>query len=99
MISFLRVIGKIRRKDFEVKSLLVLTPRQRDTLQLVAEGKTLKEIAVIHKNSLQTVKNTMANSRARLNAKSTPHAVAIGICKNHISPILDLDDLLFEESL
>jgi len=62
-----------------------LTKRQRQILQLVAEGETLREIALELGLKHQYVKNLMGVIRRRLSAKSTVQAVAIALRKGVIS--------------
>jgi len=54
-----------------------LSPRQREILDLVAEGRTSKEIAVILGISESTVNWHLANAFERLGASSRAEAVAI----------------------
>jgi DNA-binding NarL/FixJ family response regulator len=51
----------VRRMDEELTSLERLTPRQREVLQLVAEGHTTREIAQILEISVKTVETHRAN--------------------------------------
>jgi DNA-binding NarL/FixJ family response regulator len=65
-----------------------LTTRQREVLQLVAEGKAGKEIAAILKISVKTVeyhKSALMNQLgARTSAELTKHAIRLGV----IAPVL-----------
>jgi DNA-binding CsgD family transcriptional regulator len=54
-----------------------LTPRQEDILRLKAEGRTVAEIARFLGISEQGVKNHLTMIRYRLNARTTPHALAL----------------------
>ncbi|MEW6272911.1 MAG: response regulator [Thermodesulfobacteriota bacterium] len=56
--------GRARRKDVQ-RRLATLTPRERQVLQLVCEGKTSKEIA----QALGASVNTIQNHRARIMRK------------------------------
>lgn len=52
-----------------------ITKRQREVLGLIAQGKTLKEISMLMRISLLTVKNHSANLQQRLQARSISQAV------------------------
>ena len=52
-----------------------LTPRQRQTLKLIAEGRTTKEIAAELGVSIKTVETHRAQLRERLNIHDTPGLV------------------------
>lgn len=55
----------------------LLTPRQQEIVELMAEGLTRREIAKALGISPETVKDHADFIRARLNARSMTHAVAI----------------------
>jgi DNA-binding CsgD family transcriptional regulator len=61
----------------------MLTPRQREILQLVAEGRTTKEIAAILNISLKTVETHRTQLMERLNihdvAGLVRYAIRIGL--------------------
>jgi DNA-binding CsgD family transcriptional regulator len=61
----------------------VLTPRQREILQLIAEGKTSKEIAGILRIGIKTVETHRAQLMERLNihdiAGLVRHAIRLGL--------------------
>ena len=59
-----------------------LSPRQREILDLVAEGRTSKEIAVALGISESTVNWHLANAFERLGASSRAEAVALAIRAN-----------------
>ena len=59
-----------------------LSPRQREILDLVAEGRTSKEIAVVLGISESTVNWHLANAFERLGASSRAEAVALAIRSN-----------------
>lgn len=61
-----------------------LSPRQRAILDLVAAGRTSKEIAVILGISESTVNWHLANAFARLGASSRAEAVAIAMRSNGV---------------
>jgi DNA-binding NarL/FixJ family response regulator len=60
-----------------------LTPRQREILQLIAEGKTTKEIAFLLKLSVKTVETHRAQLMDRLGVHDVPglvrHAMRMGL--------------------
>jgi DNA-binding NarL/FixJ family response regulator len=55
--------------------LTQLTPRQRETLRLIAEGNTTKEIAFLLKVSIKTVETHRAHLMERLNIYNVPGLV------------------------
>jgi DNA-binding NarL/FixJ family response regulator len=61
----------------------VLTPREREVLQLVAEGKSTKEVATMLKLSVKTAETHRTNLMRKLNLHSvadlTLYAVRNGI--------------------
>ena len=63
-----------------------LSPRQREILDLVAEGRTSKEIAVTLGISESTVNWHLANAFERLGASSRAEAVALAIRSNGTAP-------------
>lgn len=67
-----------------------LTPRQREVLQLVAEGRSLKEIAAILNLSVRTVEfhkySIMEHIQVRTNAELTQHAIKIGLISVSMTP-------------
>jgi len=60
-----------------------LTPRQREVLRLLAEGKSLKEVAASLKISVKTVEfhkyRIMNQLGIRTNAEMTKYAVKVGV--------------------
>jgi len=58
---------------------ITLTPRQRETVQLLAEGKTNKEIAAILHVSVKTVEAHRANIMMKLNLHSVTELVRYAI--------------------
>ena len=79
-----RVIAKLLSDD-EIASAItpVLTPRQREILQLVAEGKTTREIAGILSISAKTVESHRGQLMERLGIHDVPglvrYAIRIGL--------------------
>jgi DNA-binding NarL/FixJ family response regulator len=62
----------------------VLTSREKQILQLLADGNSLKEIAVAQRLATQTVKFYAQNIREKLNATTTVQAVVIAFRKEAI---------------
>lgn len=58
---------------------ITLTPRQRETVQLLAEGKTNKEVAAILRVSVKTVEAHRANIMMKLNLHSVTELVRYAI--------------------
>jgi DNA-binding NarL/FixJ family response regulator len=60
-----------------------LTPRQREILQLIAEGKSIKQIALLLKISVKTVESHRTQLMKRLDAKDVAslvrHALRLGV--------------------
>jgi DNA-binding NarL/FixJ family response regulator len=81
MSSFLDQDGKLRGQP--AKSAAELSPRQREVLQLVAEGRSNKEIATIMSTSLKTVEFHKSRIMEKLDlhttADLTKYAVLHGI--------------------
>ena len=63
----------------------LLSAREREVLQLVARGKSGKDIAHRLLISEQTVKTHVRNARVRLGASSRAHAVALARERNEIT--------------
>jgi DNA-binding CsgD family transcriptional regulator len=74
------VTGSPSARDTRMASQL--SPRQREILNLVAEGRTSKEIAVALGISESTVNWHLANAFERLGASSRAEAVALAIRSN-----------------
>jgi DNA-binding NarL/FixJ family response regulator len=74
-----------RREDDALDPLERLTPRQREVLQLIAEGHTTKDIARILKVSVKTVETHRLNLMDRLEihdvAGLTRYAVGVGLVR------------------
>lgn len=80
------VIGDyIRRTGSETSSLELLTPRQREILQLIAEGKSTKEIARGLNISVKTVETHRAQLMERLDihdiAGLVRYAIRVGLAR------------------
>lgn len=63
-----------------------LSPRQREVLALIAQGKSSKEIATELCVSLQTVMNHLTCILRRLNARDRTHAASIALIYRLIDP-------------
>lgn len=76
----------VRRVGGEAGSLELLTPRQRETLQLVAQGKSTKEIARLLHVSVKTIETHRAQLMDRLDihdvAGLVRFAIRVGLVKN-----------------
>jgi DNA-binding NarL/FixJ family response regulator len=76
----------VRRVGGEAGSLEILTPRQRETLQLIAEGQTTKEIARTLHISVKTVETHRMQLMERLNihdvAGLVRYAVRVGLIES-----------------
>jgi DNA-binding NarL/FixJ family response regulator len=77
------ILGELMRSHEQPVKLAELTPRQREVLQLIAEGKSPKEIAAILNVSPRTVEfhkyRIMETIGARTIAELTRYAIAHGI--------------------
>ena len=73
---------KNRRVD---DSYQLLTPREREILQMLAEGKSNKEIATVLNLSLYTVETHRRNLQDKLNLHSFPELVLYAVRKGIIS--------------
>lgn len=73
----------VRRTRAECETGDKLTPRQRETLQLIAEGKSTKQIALILNISVKTVESHRAQLMKRLGAPDVVslvrHALRLGL--------------------
>ena len=58
---------------------VVLTPRQRQVLQLAADGRTNRWIRKHLRVGAGTTERTLARAMRRLGARNRPQAVAIGL--------------------
>jgi len=75
---------KLQRTGAE-DSYDLLTPREREILQLVAEGKSSKEIAATLNLSVYTVETHRANILEKLKLKSLPELILYAVRKGIIS--------------
>ncbi len=65
----------------------VLTPRQREVLQLIAEGKALKEIALLLNLSVKTVETHRTLMMNRLEIHDTPGLVRYAMRRGMVPPV------------
>jgi two-component system, NarL family, response regulator NreC len=90
---FSPIIGRMLLEDYmrqvakrEVEdSYDLLTPREKEILQLLAEGKTNKDVANLLKLSLYTVEGHRANILEKLNLHSVPELILYAVRKGIIS--------------
>jgi DNA-binding NarL/FixJ family response regulator len=77
-------VRKLKRSGAE-DSYDLLTPREREILQLVAEGKSNKDIAGALHLSVYTVETHRANLMEKLNLKSVPELILYAVRKGVVS--------------
>jgi two-component system response regulator NreC len=76
-------VRQVREKQVE-DSYDLLTPREREILQLIAEGKTNKEIANILNLSPHTIETHRGNILEKLNLHSVPELILYAVRKGII---------------
>jgi two-component system, NarL family, response regulator NreC len=77
-------VRQLQDKDIE-DSYDLLTPRERELLQLIAEGKSNKDIANMLNLSLYTVETHRSNILEKLNLHSVPELILYAVRKGVIS--------------
>lgn len=77
-------VRKLQRSGTE-DSFDLLTPREREVLQLVAEGKSNKDVANLLNLSVYTVETHRANLMQKLNLRSVPELILYSVRKGIIS--------------
>lgn len=77
-------IRKLKRSGAE-DAYDLLTPREREVLQLVAEGKSNKEVANLLNLSVYTVETHRSNIMQKLNLKGVPELTLYAVRKGIIS--------------
>jgi two-component system response regulator NreC len=77
-------VRQLRQKGFE-DSYELLTEREREVLQLIAEGKSNKEVATILDLSVYTVETHRTNLMQKLNLHNTAEIVLYAVRKKIIS--------------
>ena len=81
--------GPLRRKTESIQAASIdqLTPRQRETLQLIAEGYSTKEIAFALGVSVKTVETHRAQLKERLGIYNVAGLVRFALRAGLISPV------------
>jgi two-component system response regulator NreC len=90
---FSPAVGKVLLEDYVKKlqrtgsedSYDLLTPREREILQLIAEGKSNKDVANLLHLSVYTVETHRANLMEKLKLKSVPELILYAVRKGIIS--------------
>ena len=77
-------VRQMRDKGAE-DSYELLTPRERELLQLIAEGKSNKEIANMLHLSVYTVETHRSNILSKLNLHTVPELILYAVRKGIIS--------------
>lgn len=76
----------LNRAEGQVNSLDLLTPRQREILQLIAEGKSSKQIAQLLDASVKTIESHRASLMERLDIHDVAGLVRYAIRHGLVSP-------------
>ncbi|HEX9463967.1 MAG TPA: response regulator transcription factor, partial [Alphaproteobacteria bacterium] len=76
----------LNRTEVKTSSLEQLTPRQREILQLIAEGKSSKEIAQLLDASVKTIESHRASLMERLDIHDLAGLVRYAIRHGLVSP-------------
>jgi DNA-binding NarL/FixJ family response regulator len=90
---FSPAVGKVLLEDYMRKlertgaedSYELLSPREREVLQLVAEGKSSKEVANLLSLSVYTVETHRAKIMQKLNLHNVPELILYAVRKGIIS--------------
>lgn len=77
-------LRKLSRSGAE-DSFDLLSPREREILQLVAEGNSSKEVAALLNLSVHTVDTHRANFMQKLNLRGVPELILYAVRKGLIS--------------
>ena len=77
-------VRKLKRSGTE-DAYYLLTPREREVLQLIAEGKSNKDIANLLNLSVYTVESHRANLMEKLNLKGLPELILYAVRKGIIA--------------
>lgn len=91
IISSLREGLEEAQEESEEEKFEILTDREREILQLIAEGNTNEEIAQIISRSVETVRTHRANLMKKLEIHSVPDLVKFAVKKGIIMPQLKED--------
>jgi DNA-binding NarL/FixJ family response regulator len=87
-VSALVIDDYVQKMREEADPLEQLTSRQRETLQLIAEGKSTKEIAYLLKVSIKTIETHRAQLMDRLGIHDVPGLVRFAIRTGLVPPEL-----------
>jgi DNA-binding NarL/FixJ family response regulator len=85
-VAKMELDGCLKLGDANARVAGVLTPREREVLQLLAEGKNTKEVAAVLKISNKTVEAHRANILRKLNLHSVGDLVRYAIRNRIIEP-------------
>lgn len=77
-------VRKLRRSGTE-DAYDLLTPREREVLQLIAEGKSNKDVANVLNLSVYTVESHRSNLMEKLNVRGLPELILYAVRKGIIS--------------
>jgi two-component system response regulator NreC len=77
-------VRKLKRSGTE-DAYDLLTPREREVLQLIAEGKSNKDVANLLNLSVYTVESHRSNLMEKLNLKGVPELILYAVRKGIIS--------------
>ena len=77
-------VGKLKRSGTD-DAYDLLTPREREVLQLIAEGKSNKDIANLFNLSVYTVESHRSNLMEKLNLRGLPDLILYAVRKGIIS--------------
>jgi DNA-binding NarL/FixJ family response regulator len=77
-------VRKLKRSDTD-DAYDLLTPRERELLQLIAEGKSNKDIANLLNLSVYTVESHRSNLMQKLNLRGLPELILYAVRKGIIS--------------
>lgn len=80
------IVGSITRQPQRKKASTELTPRQREVVQLLAEGRTMKEVALVLNLTPRTVAFHKYRTMEHLHIKSFAELVQYAVQRRIISP-------------
>lgn len=80
------LLGHFVEGDREVEREVVLTPRQREIVQLIAEGKINKQVAYTLDISVKTVETHRAAAMHKLKLRTTAELVLYAVRNNIVEP-------------
>src|SRR5919108_1313251 len=96
-------LGSTMRGRHRTHGKDVLTRRERQVVQLLAEGKTTKEVALILNLSVKTAETHRSNIMGKLGLHSISEVVLYAVRNNIVqalsptAPVLSLDESTFDE--